>query len=738
MSVIQTIRNRYGKIAGAVIALALVGFIISDARNGSFGNFFGGHDSNVMIVNGVKVDPKEYRERVNEIELLSKMYNGNRDMDEAQKAQMNESVIQSIVNEKAIEEQCDKLGIVTTEDEKKEMIYGPNANPTIRQFSLEGNQIFLNPDTHQFDPARVKEWEKELADPKTAPKIDPNNKYKEAWETVKNYVLRMDRINKYNMMFVYGVYTPTYLAKYVANEARQMASIKYVKVPFTTIPDNDVKVSDDEMKAYMQKHAGLFTTDIPTRGIEYVSFEINPSSADTARALNSILEIKNDFAAAKDNKSFVNSKSDDPNSYSEAYLNKKTFLSRYADTIMEQPEGSVYGPYYEDDKYKITKVVSKKILPDSVKSRHILVITKAQGNDVATDTAAKMKLDSAITALKAGAKFDSIVQVYGVEDGTKAKGGEVTMSLIQKGAYPKEFGDFVFEGKTGESKVIKVSNDNFAGYYYVEIESQTGMAPAVQLATVAKSLAPSDSTVNAIFGEANEFAGKNNTSESFDAAIKKQNLDRRIADNIKVNNFTINGIGSSSEIRELIRWIYDKDRKIGDVSSVFQMGGQRYVVAKLVSIQDKGLVALSPAHRGTIEQKVRDEKKADMIAKKYSGSLDAIASSSGQAVQQADSVRLGGSYVPGLGFEPKVLGYAFDPAFQQNTVSPAIDGIGGVYFISVTNKVSDPLPTDQNLLLQMLSEQRRADEMQIMRASMQLLQQTTDRKSDVTYNAANF
>ena len=45
MSVIQTIRNRYGKIAGAVIAIALVGFIISDARNGSFGSFFGGKNS---------------------------------------------------------------------------------------------------------------------------------------------------------------------------------------------------------------------------------------------------------------------------------------------------------------------------------------------------------------------------------------------------------------------------------------------------------------------------------------------------------------------------------------------------------------------------------------------------------------------------------------------------------------------------------------------------------------------
>ena len=735
MSVIQTIRNRYGKIAGAVIAVALVGFIVSDARNGSFGNFLGGHDSNVMKVNGVKIDPKQYQERLKEYETLSVMYNGGRPMDEAAKAQMDENVVQNMVYETAIEEQCDKLGLSTTEDQKKEIIYGANANQMIQQFSLEGNPIFLNRDTHQFDPSIIKEFEKELNDPQQRERLDPTGKFAEQWETVKNYVLRMDRINKYNALFVYGIYDPMFIAKHTAEEQGATAAIKYVKIPFTSVADNDVKVSDEDINGYIQKHPGMFTTSQPTRSIEYVSFDINPSSADTARVMQSLAEIKNDFTTTKDNKSFVNSKSDEANSYTEAYLNKKTFLSRYADTIMQAPVGSVYGPYFENGSYKLTKIVDKKTLPDSVKSKHILVITKAQGKDVATDSAAKMKIDSAITALKGGAKFDSIVQVYGVDDGTKAKGGEITLTLIQRASYPKEFGDFVFEGKKGETKLVKVSNDNFSGYYYIEIEDQSDVAPAIQMATVAKNLAPSDSTVNAIYGLANEFAGKNNTMELFETAVKKQNLDKRIGDNVKINDFTIPGVGSS---REVIRWIYDKDRKIGDISSVFQIGEQRYVVAMLISIQAKGLQTVTPANKPMIEQKVREEKKAELIAKKYSGSLEAIASASGQQVQQADTVKLNGSYIPNLGFEPKVLGYTFNPAFQTNTVSPAITGTGGVYFISVSNRTMEPMPTDQNLLFQILGQLRRNQEMQIMNTTIQALQQTIDSKADVTYYANNF
>src|ERR1700761_8100224 len=83
MSVIQTIRNRYGKIAGAVIAIALVGFIISDARNGSFGSFFGGHDSNVMKVDGTKIEPKEYQQFLKEYETLYSMFNKGRALDDA-------------------------------------------------------------------------------------------------------------------------------------------------------------------------------------------------------------------------------------------------------------------------------------------------------------------------------------------------------------------------------------------------------------------------------------------------------------------------------------------------------------------------------------------------------------------------------------------------------------------------------------------------------------------------------
>ncbi len=731
MSVIQTIRNKYGKIAGGIIAVALVGFIISDAFNGSFGNFFRGRDSNVMKVDGIKIEPREYQDRVKEYETLYAMFNKTRNLDEATRAQMSEQVIQMIVYENVVGEQCDKLGITTSEEEKKEMIYGANPDPLIRQFQIDGQQIFINPQTNQFDPQIVKWMEKQLDE--EPQKTDPTGKIREQWETVKAYVKRMSRVNKFNSLYAGSSYVPMYMMKRMAADQNSMASIKYVKIPFSTVPDAEVKVSEEEVKAYMQKHAAQYTNDQPTRTIEYVSFDILPSSADTARAIEALEAIKADLTnTTKDYKTFVNNKSDEVNSYSEAFLNKRTFMSRYADTIMGMAVGSIYGPYYENGGYRLTKVTDRKTLPDSVKMRHILVMTKSQGKEIMSDTLAKMKLDSAMTAIKAGGKFDSVVNVFSMDEQSKKNGGEYTFTLQQRVTVSKELGDYIFDGKAGDKGIVKVSNDNYSGYHYVEVIEQKGIAPSIQLATVTKLLAPSDSTVNAIYGKANEFAGKNQTVAEFDATVKKLNLDRRIGENVKVNSFSIGGLGAA---REIVKWMYD--HKVGDISAVFQLGDQRYVVAKLAGTQEAGIMPLTAANRPMLEQKVREEKKAEVLAKKFAGqsSLDAIAQAANVTVQAADTVMMGGGFVANLGYEPKVVGYVFNKTFQPNTVSPAIKGQGGVYFVTVGNRVMNPIGQE---MMPMLAQQRGMQENQMRNQISQSLQQTLTKKAKVEYNHANF
>ncbi len=731
MAVIQKIRNRYGKIAGAVIAVALVSFIVSDARNGSFGGLFGGHDTHVMTIDGEKIEIKEYEQRVKEYETLTEIY-GKRKLDDEARGQIREQVMQTIAYEAVVLKMCDKLGIETTEQEKKDMIYGQNAHPLVRQFSYMGQEVFNN-ENKQFDPARVKGIEDQIA--KEPQKTDPYGKFMETWNTVKTYIIRNSRIDKFNTLMAASVYSPVYDAKREAVSMSNMASVRYVKVPYTSIADNDVKVTDDDIKAFMEKHKTIYQAEEATRTMDYVSFDIVPSVADSQRVVEELLGMKSDFLTAKDNKTFVGNKTDDINSFTEAYLNKRTLESRYTDTLMNQPVGSIFGPYLDVTGFRLTKIVDKKVLPDSIKCRQILVVVNSGKEVVMTDSAAKKKIDSIVGQLNAGIPFDSLVKLSADYNPANAK-GESPLTLLQRPQLFKEFGDFVFEGKTGEKKTLKVDNtknNGFIGYYYIEILEQKDIQATVQLATIVKNLLPSDSTVNAIFGTANDFAAKSTSAAEFDANAKKMNLQKKVADNIKESSYNVQGLGNA---RPIVKWVFE--HKVGEVSQTpFSLNDQRYVVSKLTGINEKGQLNIASSIRPQLEQRVRDEKKADIIMNKYKGAaLDAIAQGCGQQVAKSDSIVLGAPFIPGIGFEPKVVGYTFNAGLQPNTVSPGIKSQSGVYFITVLSRKTNPIDPGQEQME--IIKQRRSQEGQMRNYLTQALQQNISKTANIKYNISNF
>lgn len=713
MAIIQKIRNKYAKLAGFVIALALVGFILMDAASGSFGDLFG-RDNSVVKINGEKVDVKEYSQRVKDYEILYAYSTKGRALDDATRAQLNDEALRDLINEKLMNGVAEKLGIQTTKEEQKDLIYGTNPDPAIQQYP-----VFTNPDTKMFDPQRVKLFEQQVD------QQDPTGKFREEWETLKAYVLRTNLQKKYNALLIRNLYVPKYLAEYKSKEQKENASALFVKIPYGSIPDKDVSVTEQEMTDYMKEHAAQYTTDDETRSIEYVSFEVVPVAEDTVRALGALNDIKSEFSTTTDIESVVNRTSDEP--YSDAFVNKKSMMSYYADSILKMPVGDVFGPYYEAGVYRLTKILDKKLMADSVKCRHILIRTKEKGNDIAADSVAKRRIDSVVLAINSGASFDTMVQKVSEDEGSKATNGEYTFTLEQKAGISKEFGDFIFDGKPGEKKVVKVDNNAYAGYHYIEILEQKAMQPSVKLATISKALYAGDNTENAMYAKATEFAGKNNTAKAFDETVKKEKIDKKLGDNVKVSDFSVPGLGSA---REVVRWMYES--KEGDISGVFQMQG-RYVVAKLTAINEPGIMKLSDNIRPQVETYVRFKKKAALIKEKYksTNSLDAIASASGQPVQQSDTFNAANSFSQKLGYEPKAIGYIFNPQFKQGTISPALPGQDGVVYLTLVTrftKEQDPAIAEQ---------QRMMAENQLRNGAGGMVMEIARKKAKIVFNAKN-
>ncbi|RYG00006.1 MAG: hypothetical protein EOO02_15760 [Chitinophagaceae bacterium] len=549
----------------------------------------------------------------------------------------------------------------------------------------------------------------------------------EQWKQFKNYIKRNRQVQRYNSLFSGAMYTPKFIADRATKDQFYQGSISFVKIPLAIIPDTEIKVTDADLKAYMDKHAAQYRVDEASRSIEYVSFDIKPSSDDTAKSLTALQKLKPEFGTAADAESFVNRNSEEP--FNGAFVTKKSFMSPYTDSIMNLSAGSVFGPYYDNGSFKLTKVLEKKALPDSVKVRHILVKTEERGNVLLADSIAKKKIDSAELAIKSGVDFKEVVARFSEDAGSKETGGEYDFSLSQRSGISKEFADVAFEGRVGEKKIVKVDNDAYAGYHYIEVLEQKSIQEAAKLATISKSLYAGDETQNASYAQATEFAGRNTNEKAFDEAVKSKGLNKLQAPNVKVNDFVVPGLGSS---REVIRWMYDA--KVGDVSQVFDIDG-RYIVAKLTDIQDKGMTKLNTANRPAIEAQVKAEKKAEKIAEKYKGNnLAAIAQSSGQQVQNADSFNAATNFFPAIGFEPKVVGYTFFDGLKPGTVSPAIKGQDGVFYITLKSRQQNPIANADPM---QSMQQQMMQQMQLKNSVATMRQEALRKHADIKYSAKN-
>ena len=89
-------------------------------------------------------------------------------------------------------------------------------------------------------------------------------------------------------------------------------------------------------------------------------------------------------------------------------------------------------------------------------------------------------------------------------------------------------------------------------------------------------------------------------------------------------------LGGLENPRPVIRWLYDAN--LGEVSDVYEMGNS-FVVAALSGIKNEGVLPFEEV-KDKIEEKVRNEKKAEVIRTKIAGrnTVDGVAAKLGKKV----------------------------------------------------------------------------------------------------------
>ncbi len=664
MALIGKIRNNSWIII-VMLALGLGGFIVMDMV--SAGAKSGGNQFTIGEVNGEKLDWNEFQrtERILYPNSTGDTY-GQRSY-----------IWNYMVEEQLLKEEGAELGLNVGEEEMEELQFGTNLSPII-------HRNFRDPNTGQMDRASLDQIRTNLGTGNLQPQLE------EFWKFQHEEIIKDRLQTKLSALIKKTIYTPTWMAQQLQAEQGSSIDFEYVLVPMTEIEDADVELTDDDYKAWMKNNAGAIELKEEMRHVDFVVFNVVPTTEDSALIREDIIESIKAFSTAENDSQFVE------NNYGtldEVYLTKEDLVENIADTVFKMSLGSMYGPYIEGAAYRGLKVIDRKVIPDSVEARHILIRASSQAEVIAAAT----KLDSIKTVIEAGiATFDSLARTVS-QDGSGPTGGGLGWSAA--GRMVKPFNDLIFY--TAEPGDLNIITTQF-GVHLVEITGRKYInnEVGVRLAYLNAPIVPSEETQADAYDDALEFSGQNRNLEELKAALaNKPELSLESAQGLTANGYQFSNLGSGGTSRDIIRWAFEPGVKAGMVSPDVYVYDEptlfynaRYVVPAVRTVIKAGVLSLADV-KESFKTKVIAKKKGELLAAKITGQdLNAVASQFGVSVDTFNNVNFNMSYLQGLGNENNVIGRV--TSLKEGEVAGPIVGVSGVYMVKVIQRTEASLSTD--------------------------------------------
>ena len=644
MATLENIRKR-GVLLSVVIGGSLLAFILGGI---DFQTVFGESRTTVATVDGNEISIQEYEARIDEMTSFYKMEMGQSNLDENTTRGIQTSVWNTMLHEQIIGAECEKLGIVVSDDELTKLLTSDVPHPMMSQL-----RMFYSAEKGGYDKTI-------LYDLLSAIDQEPNGDLAKYWSFIKRNVKQQVLEDKYNVL-VSTSFNYSNLDAKAAFEAKKVANISYVSQPYYTVADSSVAVSDSEIKAYYKANINLYKSKEEVRTINYLTFPVVASEKDFEDVKYWIDGLKDEFATSKDFVALCNQNSDEQ--YKDIAQSKNSVDKDLAAFAFSGKAGDYIAPKLYGDTYKMARIVETGIVaPDSIKVRHILVQNQA-------------KADSIMAALKSGADFAELAKNNSLA-GTSQNGGE--LGWMKEGDFDAEFSKACFKGK-----VNKVFSFPFSGMIQiVEITEATKPVAKVKLCVVSRKVEASSQTYGIIYNNASQYIAKNNDAKSFvDSAKAEEGLFLRSIQ-IKDTDYAVSDLKDS---RQIVRWAFQN--KAGNVADQVFECGDRFVVVMVSEVAPKGAKSLESV-KSEVKTAVMNAKKAEiMIADMKAKLADSNDISVLGAVKTADNASMNSAFIPGIGKEPKVAGAI--PSLIADGDVKFIAGNAGVFVLKLNSAAAE-------------------------------------------------
>lgn len=663
MAAIGTIRKHYGLLV-IIIGLALLAFVLGDL----FRSTGRRQTNNVAVVDGEKISYQDYSNLV-DVNIENAKRNGTLSNDDT--FTLRNQTLDQMIRKIIMDKEFKSLGLTVSSDELFDQFTGENPNQYVRQSFTDANG--------NFDREAVLNTMRELQN------LDPT--YQAQWLKFED-AIKEERMNeKYDNLLKKSFYMPTKLAEryYASKNDKRTAEVYAVR--YTSIPDSTVVLTAQDNKAFYEANKNKYQTD-ETRSIDYIIFDVKPSQADRQDAMQYVADTKAGLAETANVANFVAYNSDMP--YDSTWKSSKDLPVVVENEIVENEVGHVFGPYENNGYFNVGRIMAKEERSDSLMASHILIGYEGALRSQATRTKdeANKLADSLLNVAKKAKDFEALATEFSDDPSAKTNNGD--LGWFTDGQMVADFNEFVQNNKVGTIGMVETP----FGFHIIKVTGKNDPKPMARIAVIAREISASTATFQDVFSQANKFSTEVKNAEQFNKVVEEQGLNKRTFPTMRKNTNRITGLNNP---REIVRWAFKKETKVGDISTIFDLENM-YVIAMVTKAMPEGATPMEEVAE-RYSYLIKKEKKGDMLVQKaaaYGTDYEKMINELGGEKTSVENITLEGRSFGSFGLEDKAIGTAM--AMGENVYSPIIKGGNAMFVIKVTGETKAAATTDYSAI----------------------------------------
>jgi peptidyl-prolyl cis-trans isomerase D len=618
---------------------------------------------------GNKINVQEFQALVDEYQEVIKMTQGRDNLSEEELNQVKDQVWNQFINDQLISNEAEKLGLTVT-DEELQNILKEGTNPMLRQ------SPFVNQQTGRFDVTMLTkflgEYKKNAGNPQLAESYERIYKY---WQFIEKQLRSQTLAQKFQGLVVGSLLSNPVSAKMSFDAQNQENDILLASIPYSSINDNDVQVSDADIKAKFDAEKEMYKQTMETRDFKYVDFQVLPSAADRDALMKTMNEAYEKLQSGA-NPAEVVRKSQSLIPYTGIVATKNAFPRDIINRFDSMSVGETSRPFEttSDNTLNVVKLIAKTQAPDSIEYRQIQVTGE-------TLEAIRKTADSITTALKAGANFEELAKKYGQE----GKSQWLTSAMYENSnSMDEESKNYL--ASINALGVNEVKNLEFSqGNIVMQVLSRKAMVDKYDVAVIKHTIDFSKGTYSDAYNKFSQYVSENKTLADLEKNADKFGF--KVLERKDIFNSEHNVVGLRST-REAMKWLFDA--KEGEVSPLYECGNNDHLlVLALTKIHHIGYRDLESV-KDMLKTEVLNDKKFEQIKTKYANVKSlADAQKAGAKVDSVNQITFGAPvFVQATGASEPALSGAV-AGVKQGEFSPAlVKGNAGAYLFQVNRKAA--------------------------------------------------